>query len=80
MQKFKVKYDNLVCPECGENIYVHKIIDRLKEQYEPNAGADGYTSILMCKCGCGEKLKVVFDCHEWKDRVVVVVNRIIKSH
>lgn len=79
MQKFKVKYDNLICPVCGEKIYIHKIWDKLKEQYEPNTGADGYPSILMSNCTCGKRLKIVFDCHEGFGHSTAVVNRIITS-
>jgi hypothetical protein len=79
LKKFKIQFKNMVCAECFNQLYVDEIYRGLREQYEPNTGAKGYTSILLSKCKCGAKYKIVFDCHEYKDIITACVNHIVKT-
>ena len=77
MKKFKVKYNDMICSKCGERLFIKDIYEKLKEQYEPNANESGYISILLSTCKCGNKHKIIFDCHEYNNSITVCVNKII---
>ena len=77
VKQFKIKFNDLICPKCGEKIYIHKVWDKLAEQYETTDNPNGYTSIIMTSCKCGKRLKVIFDCHETHGHITTVVNKII---
>lgn len=75
---FKIKYNDFICPNCENKLYVPDIIKALRIQYEPDTDASGYLSLLNTKCECGNRVKIYCDCHELNDTVTVVVNKIKK--
>lgn len=77
---FKIKFDNFVCPDCGEKLFVPDIIKQLHRQYEADTDEYGYLSFVFADCKCGNRYKIYCDCHEGEDRVAVCVNKIKKLY
>lgn len=77
--KFSVKFDDMICKKCGEGLYVKNLYEKLREQYEANAGENGYITVLTAKCKCGAAHKMIFDCHEYGGQVTVCTSKIIQT-
>lgn len=79
MKKFKVKFDDFVCPACGETLYIQDIYKKLKEQYEKTQTPDGYLVILLEQCKCSKKYKIYCSCHEINNNITVCVSGISET-
>lgn len=75
---FNIKFNDFICPDCGQKLYIPDIVKALRIQYEPNTDANGYLSLLNTRCECGNRYKIYCDCHELNDNVTVVVNKIAR--
>lgn len=77
---FKIKFNDFICPDCGEKLMIPDIIKQLYRQYEPDTDEYGYLSLITADCSCCNRYKIYCDCHDWNDRVTVCVNKIKKLY
>ena len=75
---FRIKFNDFLCPDCGQKLYIPDIKKILHSQYEPNTDENGYLTIITAKCECGNRYKIYCDCHEYDDKITVCVKKIVK--
>lgn len=75
---FNIKFNDFICPDCGQKLYIPDIVKALRIQYEPNMDANGYLSLINVKCECGNRYKLYLECHEYNDSVTVVIKKIAR--
>lgn len=73
---FNIKFNDFICPDCGQKLYIPDIVKALRIQYEPDTDAYGYLSLVNVKCECGNRYKIYCQCHELNNRITVVVEKI----
>lgn len=77
----KIKFDDLLCPNCGRKLYMHSIyrtaafILKTRKGFKNNPlGTKIY--LHSDKCRCGQQYKVYFDCHNYNGNVTMIKNNI----
>lgn len=77
---FKIKFNDFICPDCGNKLYIPDIIRQLRRQYEVNTDAGGYLSLIIATCECGNRYKIYCNCHDWNGEVAVCADKIKKLY